>query len=658
MNFIFCIDVSGSMYNTLPKLREDLKNRFPSILSPKDTVSLIYFSGANEVGTILSNFVIDSVDKITDLQKVVDKWLVPQGLTAYTPPLEHAFTAAIVSDVNVLVFMTDGYNNDSSKSSVFDALSALDVIDYKYFVEYGNYADTKFLQEMANKCGGTHLTAKDFLQLQEVFSIASERHVPMQEVLVNNEKADKIYVFDDSGRLFVHPAIPELPLVIKVPTNTLYICSDNECEGTAEKLVCVLAALRRGEPIAVDTYLKKINNNDLWQRWENAYGKQKQNELYDYIVSIIKNIDCVVPSDGIETSKETTSVFELLEYLYENNLFMSIPSYDKISLGKDVDALTSAQKEHLASLTSKKDIDKYLEEITPLEFTPYTFSREFCASSLTFNTSRANVSALVCTEGKVKLPNNKFGLDNFQTHTYRNYTFIRDGILNIPTINVDKSIGDYIVQHNLYHLVKGESTRHFSLDLTKLPIVRRDVVKEVSAEKLAKDLLELTKVKALLKVLKTEATLHIALTSNEELNEWLKSLGITRNGYSPVGAAKASQDTYMSVELKSSLKSLSSLPAVTAVRAKIADGKKLTLSEELIANAIRILDNCPDTLIPDLLTTTNKKKRMLESEVAKDVFSLIISKGWFSDKKDYDDNKVILPETECTFSLIEKPVNI
>ena len=51
-NHIFVVDVSGSMYYDLPKIRTQLKNKLSSLMKEGDTISIVWFSGRNDAGIL------------------------------------------------------------------------------------------------------------------------------------------------------------------------------------------------------------------------------------------------------------------------------------------------------------------------------------------------------------------------------------------------------------------------------------------------------------------------------------------------------------------------------------------------------------------------------------------------------------------------------
>jgi len=168
-NHIVIIDCSGSMYSELPAIREQLKKKMPKLLKDVDTVSIIWFSGRGQFGTLLE---AEPVSTLADLQQVnqaIDRWLKPVCLTGFKEPLEEA--AALVGRVAKkrpntafsLFFMSDGCDNQWSRQEILKAVEkAAGGLAAATFVEYGYYADRPLLTAMAEKAGGSLIFAQHF----------------------------------------------------------------------------------------------------------------------------------------------------------------------------------------------------------------------------------------------------------------------------------------------------------------------------------------------------------------------------------------------------------------------------------------------------------------------------------------------------------------
>jgi len=171
-NHIIVLDCSGSMYNDLPKIREQLKKKLPKLLAEKDTISIIWFSGKNEFGTLIE---AEKVENLLDLQtfnKTIDRWLKPLGLTGFKQPLEEVGTliSKIGEGVFSLFFMSDGCDNQWQHSQIIQAIENIaDKISAATIVEYGYYADRNLLMNMAEKFCGNLIFSENFDKYEPVF---------------------------------------------------------------------------------------------------------------------------------------------------------------------------------------------------------------------------------------------------------------------------------------------------------------------------------------------------------------------------------------------------------------------------------------------------------------------------------------------------------
>lgn len=190
-NHVIVLDCSGSMYGELPTIREQLKKRLPKLLKDTDTVSIIWFSGRNQFGTLLE---AEPVSTLADLQQVnqaIDRWLKPVCLTGFKEPLEEA--AKVVSRVAQkrpgtafsLWFMSDGCDNQWNSREILKAVEGVaGGLAAATFVEYGYYADRPLLTAMAEKAGGSLIFARDFDTYSPAFEAA------MQKKLVGGKKVE------------------------------------------------------------------------------------------------------------------------------------------------------------------------------------------------------------------------------------------------------------------------------------------------------------------------------------------------------------------------------------------------------------------------------------------------------------------------------------
>ena len=129
---VFVIDCSGSMSYDLPQLRKELKQRLPILTQPGDLVSLVWFSGKHEFGTLVEALPVKSLTDLAELNKAIDKWLRPMGMTGFVEPLGEVVTVTNKHTLPVhLFFMTDGYENQNDRHDVLAAAGASGY--HKYF---------------------------------------------------------------------------------------------------------------------------------------------------------------------------------------------------------------------------------------------------------------------------------------------------------------------------------------------------------------------------------------------------------------------------------------------------------------------------------------------------------------------------------------------
>lgn len=243
-NHIAVIDCSSSMYGDLPRIREQLKKKLPTLLKDGDTFSMIWFSGRGEFGALIEAEPVATLADLNDVNKAIDRWVRPVGLTGFKEPLVEV--EQLVSRVGkknknpfALFFMSDGCDNQWNRADILKVVEkTAGALASATFVEYGYYADRPLLAAMAEKAGGVHIHADAFDKYESVFEAAMQKH-PMGgkriEVSVGGDPiggfayalADfEITTFSVNGGKVVVPE--EIP--------TLWYLSPTAVGTTAEKL--------------------------------------------------------------------------------------------------------------------------------------------------------------------------------------------------------------------------------------------------------------------------------------------------------------------------------------------------------------------------------------------------------------------------------------
>ena len=143
-NHFVVIDCSWSMSYDLPQIREQLKKKLPKLLKETDTLSIIWFASKGQFGTLLEAEPVATLSDLQDVERAIDRWLKPVGLTGFKEPMEEA--GKVVERVSKkhpgsassLFFMSDGCDNQWSRPDILKATEkAAGGLNSATFVEYG-----------------------------------------------------------------------------------------------------------------------------------------------------------------------------------------------------------------------------------------------------------------------------------------------------------------------------------------------------------------------------------------------------------------------------------------------------------------------------------------------------------------------------------------
>lgn len=684
---IFAFDVSGSMYGVLPKMKEHLKNTLFGKVPEGDDVSIIYFSGKGQCGLIAEG---SHVDKIKDLKEIYDKidGLHTIGLTGFLEPLkeiEKLIQRLPKNNNKEMFFLTDGYDNQWLESDILEQCKLLrHHVDNAYLVEYGWYCNRPLIQKMTEHLNAVHLFSEDYLTYTELAEkavsegVSKKIKIKVEDNLVKSNIIFYIYnnnvltsTIDSEG----YTLVPEDLDVYYYLENTAI----NEfLEPNLETYLALSTFANKRDSTTVYEILKKLGDVRFIKQYINTFGKQDITKFVDNVKSAIFqpnermvngcNYDLVPKEDAY-------NVLEMLQDLMEegNLLYPNHPdfSYKKIGRSREVISVedkVKILKEELLNTTDKEELKTQTEKLMNvldtdnLEFTIKEEDKGVEISNLTWNENRPNVSVLIRREGEVVLPKNQFGLSKIDTFIFRNYTIIKDGILNMNVLPVSLNEKTFKkLQDN--DLLKNEvynKDKVYSLDFSQLPIINRKMVKSVSAKEVYQQQLDLESIKSKTKVFKyylneLQPKTSIGWKANfgEEAVAWLAEMGLTEyNGFSPKVKLAESTDFYIGKSLEIKIKGLSSLPKVTDVETLLLNASpKLGIKDVAMAAAIteyqqfvsklsnketELLDKI--TFLNYKLTSLKKEDKEIMLKMSKIKFSTIIGQVWFIEFSNEDED--------------------
>lgn len=319
-------------------------------------------------------------------------------------------------------------------------------------------------------------------------------------------------------------------------------------------------------------------------------------------------------------------------------------SYNRIS-AKKVQTSSIITEEQKKNLTNAKALEELQKNVYELKFVPNNKDEGYPFSSLTWNTSRANVSVRVQRYGTVdvsKVPNNEFGLSLINTYDYKTYTIVQDGRKNItaiPASLTEETFKKLQSENVIAPLETWEAGKIYVLTFNHLPVINRLMVKSLNAKKTAELIAQYETRKAELKVLKylmaekgLEKKNPYSEIFSEEQTAWLKAIGIDRNGFSPKLVSDETTDEYISQVLDIKVKGLSSLPSVKDVLSKNSS----TISHSLIRDANEDFNVLKDAELEPKLNELTADKYAMEAKLSEIVFGLILGQTWFEDIQEGD----------------------
>jgi len=670
VHHLVAIDISGSMYSDLPSLRQHLKNKLPLLVNENDTISIIWFSGRGQVGTLVEAMKIKGVKDLSALHGAIDRFLQPMGLTGFKEPLEEV--SKVIAKLKAkasgalfnMLFMTDGYDNQWSERDILALCAMLEKqLDSAAVVEYGWHCNRPLLTKMAEALGGKLVFSEDFesytVAFESSLSGGSAKKVPVKL----DHPVDMGLVFALSGENLLS-FTPDASGTVLVPEGLSALAYFTTAAGvpfdrakhTDPHLWASLVPLAlRMETDKLFGVLGALGDVALVNRFTNCFSKEDYSRFQAEVLTAAADATkrYVDGYDPAAVPKEDAyTVLELLSDLAsseDNQFYPYHPAfhYERIS------AASVAR-----SADAKFEVDNR--------------DKGYPINALVWNEDRPNVSLRICVLGHVTLPEARpKGLPKqVESFIYRNYTIIRDGIVHTRTLPVSLDEHTFTkLQDN--GLLAGETWAEgkvFVLTFPKVPVINRCMVKSVSAKETFEAVVELEFLRGAQKVLNEyrnriapKQSKKFLLLYGEAGTEYLKTLGLTDySGFNPPSNTVKTGDFYLAKNLRIAVKGLSSLPKVVDVEAALAalssgKAKKLKLSEFVMAPTLqRVADFMSsamfasaadgNALLATWLETESKaavcRARALTERLAQRKFAILVGHTWFSDLGSMDNTSL------------------
>jgi hypothetical protein len=167
-DWLLIVDVSGSMWDELPRLREQMKRHLRDKTQPEDTVTLVAFSGNNECFRVFEREPLATLADIGRIHKAIDRWLSPIGMTNFVEPFEEAqkiIAGQLGESGRAISVMFNSDGCETCGHPLSRVLELIDSISAKIasfvVVEWGSWADHKALEAIAARAGGQLVHSRD-----------------------------------------------------------------------------------------------------------------------------------------------------------------------------------------------------------------------------------------------------------------------------------------------------------------------------------------------------------------------------------------------------------------------------------------------------------------------------------------------------------------
>ena len=690
INHIWIYDRSGSMYGLLDNLIEDLITRAKTI-PVGDTITFGWFSSEGQKNFIIKGFKITESKDYTIMEKVLRANSNTLGCTCFSEILSDTYQ--VVQDLSAfspnfaLCFFTDGFPVVSSYNKEITAIfSALENLNNKVtsalLVGYGDYYNKQLMSEMAEKIGGS-LTHSANLPS---FSVSLDSFVN------NSQESKKIAIKVDTE-------VTKNTSIYNINKNNINLYSLNtnkevhvSCDPEEKATVYVLTDKK---PKGVHIKLKDNEDNSFVKALYAASYILTQKTKTDVAIDVLgflgdkKLVDIVTNSytnaeygKAEETIKE--AVLEPSKRWLEGKVENYVPPVDAFCLLDLIDLLSSDKDAYFYprhEAFSYKRIGKASKSVEG--YPDFNADKETRSSfkDIVWNETKLNLSLRSIIRGTIELGSeaHKYGIANpFPTYQYRNYTFVKDGILNVTKVPACMSETTFKILQDK-KVIPSATWRQdevYILNLDVIPIVNRKIAEgKTSATELCKLVLDELQAKALLKAFKwykqkdfpeKEITAETATTFLEKQQAFLESKGInTKTGaYERPTVDEEATDFYMAKEFAIKIKGMSTLPKVDAVTAKLKASKKLTASENLMMGAIDDYNNTTFQKESEKLSFLNKAiehnntiLKTVRRKIQESKFSVLLCKKWFEEFTNREENKLLINGYEFTISLTEKKVS-
>jgi Mg-chelatase subunit ChlD len=466
---IIVVDCSGSMHAKIARIRDQIK-KVMAVAEFKQPTLLFSLLSISDHGDCKEHFArVPATEVLVTGGKYLAEidGLQPRCLTGLSQGLVHAEKMVNDAEMTVITLMSDGYANDPSVLSEKRAIDSLLTRDVGSLgrhpnlvvntVAHGDYTDFATLSRIANACSGTcvqsdDVTAKGFYDtLHKVNKLLTGNASPVLEIpsgistLVFLSRSARMVLGHQLKGLTVNGLVPTddrsawrfYPVSQeKYNSNSLPVLGDN-VKDILPILAFARVALVEGRINDAKYAVVSARTRNLLHSHARALSSMELQEFAAELEEILFDLLVTTPARskeyGLDFNKNLPSVLAVLGVLNSHAEHFTT---------------NTAELAKVYNRRGLKQVDgtrvRGTTEVVPpaVDVEPIDASADLKIHGFEFNNANASVNML--TSQPVRLVNRSTrehipsvgGVPMNALRTYRNYTVVGDGTLNMPILPI------------------------------------------------------------------------------------------------------------------------------------------------------------------------------------------------------------------------------
>lgn len=456
---IFAIDCSGSMCGSLKDIRTQLKNKIPTSIRPQDFMTLIWFSGRSEFGTIFEHISISDLNDLNKINTAIDRYLKTVGSTGFVQPIRLAKELATkYPEKSQVFFLSDGGENCFSRQECEEAFADMKDIPL-VVVEYQYYCDRDFLKRLAEIANGVSIFNEEFKDYDDSFGVFMKNSVNTFQSL----QTEQTVIYMENNNLVIKNPVngsirvpSSIDMVWKVDQNTLFSFPTNDRDKMDPFVrlvyIAMLYAIQTKQSVIMNHCMSVLGDIYVAKRYSVCFSKQDYSRLSEHIRNCILNPEQYAFLDGVDLSfqpkDDAFNVVQLLQVLQGDERTRFYPYHNSFAYSR-----ISKEVKDETQFVANRDLGTRI--------------------NLVYNQSRANISLGCQIHGHNLIDDDEI----VPSTVFRNYTILKDGIKNVNTVPVSlsESVFNQLVEEGLIR-TEYKKNEVYLLDITNLPVVNRRFV--------------------------------------------------------------------------------------------------------------------------------------------------------------------------------------